>query len=160
MTTAPVDQTSVHGSRIEITDVSLELGGRPILSGVDLTIEPGEIVCLLGPSGCGKSTLLSVMAGLLAPASGSIVVDGRPVTAPRLSIGVVFQSTEVLFPWLTARENVGFGPRMRNLPVAHRRELENEFLGLVGLTRCADQFPRQRRSCPPRSWRRRPGWAR
>lgn len=134
---------AAHGSSIALDDVSIVLGGRPILGGVDLRIPAGEIVCLLGPSGCGKSTLLSAIAGFLQPATGKIVVDDLPVTKPRRTIGVVFQSAQALFPWLTARENVGYGPRMRKLPKERIAQIQDEYLGLVGLSRCAHQFPRQ-----------------
>ena len=80
------------------------------ISGVNLQVAPGELVCLLGPSGCGKSTLLRIVAGALAADQGTVTVGGQPVTGPAPDRGMLFQSP-MLFPWLTTRKNVLFGPK-------------------------------------------------
>ena len=80
------------------------------LAGINLRVAPGELVCLLGPSGCGKSTLLRIVAGALACDAGSVTVGGRSVAGPAPDRGMLFQSP-MLFPWLTTRKNVLFGPR-------------------------------------------------
>lgn len=84
--------------------------GREVaaVSDVSLTIPEGEFVCLIGTSGCGKSTLLSMIAGLLAPTAGSVVVDGREVDGPGPERGMVFQKDSV-FPWMRVVENVEYG---------------------------------------------------
>jgi nitrate/nitrite transport system ATP-binding protein len=79
--------------------------GRPVLRDVNLELEEGELVAVLGESGAGKTTLLSMIAGLLAPDEGEILIDGRPVSGPGPDRSVVFQSYALL-PWLTAYENV------------------------------------------------------
>lgn len=131
-----------HGASISLTHAGISFGDAHIVSNFNLTIQPGEFICLLGPSGCGKSTLLNAIAGFL-PATGSIEVDGRPVRGPGIDRGVVFQSSEVLFPWLTIRENVEYGLRLRGEPAPKRRERAAYFLGLVGLSHVADRFPAQ-----------------
>jgi NitT/TauT family transport system ATP-binding protein len=118
------------------------------LAGVDLEVRPGELLCLLGPSGCGKSTLLRIVAGALDRDQGSVTVAGRPVTGPAPDRGMLFQ-TPMLFPWLTTRKNVLFGPRAQRSRGLHERddpELEAEadaILETVGLARFSDAFPHE-----------------
>ena len=118
------------------------------ISGIDLQIAPGELVCLLGPSGCGKSTLLRIVAGALAADQGSVTVGGRPVTGPAPDRGMLFQSP-MLFPWLTTRKNVLFGPRAQRAAGVEQRddpELDAEadaILATVGLEQFSDAFPHE-----------------
>jgi len=135
--TAPV----CTGAEIRLERVSIAFGTSRIVSGIDLTVAAGEFVCLLGPSGCGKSTLLNLVAGFLPATSGRVSVGGKPVTGPSVDRGVVFQSTEALFPWLTVQENVEYGPRMRGVRRAERAELARHFVDLVGLRHAADRLP-------------------
>src|SRR5947208_388450 len=79
-----------------------------ILDDVSLTLRDNEIVALLGRSGCGKSTLLRIISGLLRPTTGSVNIDGSPVTGPAGDVAMVFQSF-ALFPWLTVLEHVEIG---------------------------------------------------
>jgi ABC-type nitrate/sulfonate/bicarbonate transport system ATPase subunit len=113
---------------------------REALAPVDLDIAPGELLTILGPSGCGKSTLLGLVAGFLKPSSGSVTVDGRAVTGPGADRGVVFQQPR-LFPWMSVRRNVEFGPRMAGVGGAARRAVAQEALALVGLSDVADRAP-------------------
>jgi NitT/TauT family transport system ATP-binding protein len=129
------------GAEIRLERVSIAFGENRIVSGIDLTVAAGEFVCLLGPSGCGKSTLLNLVAGFLPTSSGRVSVGGKPVTGPGMDRGVVFQSTEALFPWLTVQENVEYGPRMRGVPRAERAERARHYVDLVGLTHAADRLP-------------------
>jgi NitT/TauT family transport system ATP-binding protein len=118
------------------------------LAGVDLEVRPGELLCLLGPSGCGKSTLLRIVAGALDCDQGSVTVGGRAVTGPAPDRGMLFQ-TPMLFPWLTTRKNVLFGPRAQRSRGLHERddpELEAEadaILETVGLAQFSDAFPHE-----------------
>jgi len=102
------------------------------LAPTDLDIEPGELVCLVGPSGCGKTTLLRILAGFLTPTSGTVTLADQPVTGPGPDRGVVFQQPN-LYPWLSVRANVAFGPRMRHVRREQRRADADRWLDLVGL---------------------------
>jgi NitT/TauT family transport system ATP-binding protein len=118
------------------------------ISGLSLQVAPGELVCLLGPSGCGKSTLLRIVAGALAADQGSVTVGGRLVTGPAPDRGMLFQSP-MLFPWLTTRKNVLFGPKAQRAAGADQRddpELDAEadaILATVGLAQFSDAFPHE-----------------
>ena len=109
---------------------------------IDVTIAQGEFVCLIGASGCGKSTLLRIVAGFEAPTSGQVRVRDRPITGPGSDRGMVFQDY-ALFPWLTVRENIGFGPKQKGMARERMREITDRYLDLVALTRFADRFPHQ-----------------
>ena len=106
---------------------------------VTLTCEPGEFVVVVGPSGCGKSTLLNLVAGMLAPTSGSITLDGVPVDGPGPERSMVFQE-HGLFPWLSAAQNIEFGLKMAGFSRSERRERVEESLRLVHLSGSADKL--------------------
>jgi NitT/TauT family transport system ATP-binding protein len=118
------------------------------LADVNLTITSGELVCLLGPSGCGKSTLLRIVAGALEADSGSVTVNGQLVDGPSADRGMLFQ-TPLLFPWLTTRKNVLFGPRAQRAAGLSERddpELDADadaILDTVGLGRFGNAFPHE-----------------
>jgi len=130
---------------VRLTGVRHRFGGgrRPgveALGPLDLTIDPGEFVAIVGPSGCGKSTLLSLIAGFLTPTGGEVSFAGAPVSGPGPERGVVFQQPN-LFPWLSVRDNVGLGPKLRGVGGAARREAAERYLELVGLADVADHRP-------------------
>jgi NitT/TauT family transport system ATP-binding protein len=131
------------GSPVAIRDVDIRFGGFTAVEGASLEIAAGEFVCLLGPSGCGKSTLLNAVAGFVRPAAGEVRCGDSRVDGPDVSRGVVFQSAEALFPWLTVRQNVAFGPRMRGVPKARRDAAVDRYLTMVGLSHSAERFPDQ-----------------
>jgi NitT/TauT family transport system ATP-binding protein len=112
------------------------------LARVDLAVERGQFVCLIGASGCGKSTLLRLIAGFEQPTTGSVAVGGKPVAGPGPDRGMVFQDY-ALFPWMTVRQNIGFGPRQRRLSRAEIDTISDEYLRMVGLERFADRYPGQ-----------------
>jgi ABC-type nitrate/sulfonate/bicarbonate transport system ATPase subunit len=112
------------------------------LDNVDLTVERGELLAILGPSGCGKSTLLELIAGLEPVSSGRIAFDGKPVTGPEPGVVMVFQD-QSLFPWLTVRDNVGFGLSVKKVPAAELEQRVARLIERVGLSRFASHRPHQ-----------------
>lgn len=130
-------------SSIQIENLGITLGGIEIVHDFSLDIAPGEFVCVLGPSGCGKSTVLNTIAGFLPATTGRILLNGNQISGPGAERGIVFQSTECLFPWLTVRENVEYGLRVRGIPKAERRMAAEYYLKLVALEHAMDRFPSQ-----------------
>ncbi len=139
--TDKISSSPPAGADIRLENVSIEFGGRPVVSNINLTVSAGEFVCLLGPSGCGKSTLLNLVAGFVPAATGRVTINGVPVVGPGMDRGVVFQSTEALFPWLTVQENVEYGPRMRGVGRSERAGAARHYLELVGLSHAGTKFP-------------------
>ncbi|MER6502598.1 ABC transporter ATP-binding protein [Streptomyces sp. NPDC001455] len=133
------------GATVEFRGLRRSFGSTTALDGLDLTVEPGELVALLGPSGCGKTTALRTLAGFERPDSGEVLVDGEDITgvpAHRRDAGMVFQSYS-LFPHLTALDNIAFGLRMSGIRKAERRARAAELLELVGLPQHAGRYPHQ-----------------
>jgi NitT/TauT family transport system ATP-binding protein len=118
-------------------------GGREVLAldGIDLSVAPGELVCLLGPSGCGKSTLLNAIAGFAPPTAGTLLANGRPVTGPGPDRGMVFQEY-ALFPWMTVEANVAFGLELKGEPRAAIQARVEELLRQLALWEFRDRFPK------------------
>jgi nitrate ABC transporter ATP-binding subunit len=112
------------------------------LRGINLSINQGDFICLLGASGCGKSTLLRIIAGFEQATRGAVAVRGNAVNGPGPDRGMVFQDY-ALFPWLTVRDNIRFGPRYRHLPGKQIDAIAERFLAMVGLTAFADRYPHQ-----------------
>lgn len=102
------------------------------LQNISLDLRPGELLSVLGPSGCGKTTLLNIVAGFLAPTDGKIVLNGHNIKGPDAERGMVFQQG-ALFEWMTVRENVAFGPRMKKMSKAETSKIVDNLLDIVGL---------------------------
>ena len=113
-----------------------------VLRDVSFALSAGEFVCLLGASGCGKSTILNLVAGFDQADRGEVLLDGRPIHAPGPERGMVFQQP-TLFPWLSVRDNVTFGPRLSGQPARQYVPEAERYLGLVGLQGFAEHFPWQ-----------------
>ena len=127
---------------VEFQALTKQFGAVRALDGLSLRVEPGELVALLGPSGCGKTSALRILAGLDAPTSGVVTLDGRDITdvpANKRDMGMVFQAYS-LFPHLSARDNVAFGLKLRGKSKADRISRAAELLELVGLSAHADKY--------------------
>ncbi|GAC1331659.1 MAG: ABC transporter ATP-binding protein [Mycobacteriales bacterium] len=123
-----------------VRGVNKYYGSLHVLADLSLTVSAGETLALLGPSGCGKSTLLRVLAGFEPADGGTVSVDGQEVTGPSPQRGMVAQAG-TLFPWLTVRQNMAFGPRESGADDAERTVAD--LLAVTGLADFADALPRQ-----------------
>ncbi len=112
------------------------------LNGANLDIMENEFICVIGPSGCGKSTLLNIIAGLLEPTSGEVIVDGNKVQGTGVDRGVVFQQY-ALFPWLTVKKNVQFGLKLQGKPQAEMDAIAEKYIKMVGLEKFTDSYPKE-----------------
>ncbi|MCW1916740.1 ABC transporter ATP-binding protein [Luteolibacter sp. GHJ8] len=137
---------SASSNAIEIRDLWMTFPGKKkgeqvhVLEDVNLSVKRGEFVCIVGPSGCGKSTLLNIIGGFLQQSSGSILVEGKPVTGPDPKRIFVFQENGV-FPWLNVEDNVGFGLLERT--EEERRTVVKRYIDMVGLTGFDKSYPRE-----------------
>jgi NitT/TauT family transport system ATP-binding protein len=114
------------------------------VTGIDLTVAAGEFVSLIGPSGCGKSTLLRIVANLIEPSEGSVLVNGKPASRARLDqdYGIAFQSAGLL-EWRTVQGNVELPLGLHGVGKAQRRQQALELLDLMGLADFASHRPSQ-----------------
>jgi NitT/TauT family transport system ATP-binding protein len=112
------------------------------LDGLDLEVAAGEFLTMVGPSGCGKSTLLGILAGLVTPTRGRVLVDGRPVTGPGRDRGVVFQEFAIL-PWRTVERNIAHGLEIQGVPRAERAATVRRFVELIGLQGFERKYPHE-----------------
>lgn len=121
--------------RLETRDLALGYEGSVFARGIDLTLQPAEIVAILGPSGSGKSTLLGTIAGVVPAMAGTVLVDGVDVTHAPIhlrGVGLVFQEA-LLFPHLTVVDNVGYGLRRHGATRAAARARAEELLDWLAL---------------------------
>ncbi len=117
-------------------------GDVHVLDDFDLDISEGEFVCFVGPSGCGKSTLLRIIAGLLTPTSGDLLMNGQAILTPGADRAMVFQDDSV-FPWLTVEKNIEYGLKQKNMSRKDRREVTDHYLNLVGLYSRRKAYPKE-----------------
>jgi NitT/TauT family transport system ATP-binding protein len=112
------------------------------LEDLSLTIEEGEFISFLGPSGCGKTTLLSIIAGLITPTEGEVIVMGKKIHKPDSSIGYMFQQ-DYLFPWKTIEENILLGPNIAQSMSEEKREMGIQLLKEMDLSNVEKLYPSQ-----------------
>jgi len=143
----PATRASGHASgetsaALSIRGVEVRYGELLALQKVDLEVRQGEFVCLLGPSGCGKTTLLNVMSGFVRPTTGTAHTHGRAIQEPGPDRGMVFQEYG-LFPWLTVKKNIQYGPRLKGMPAEELERIADRYCAMVGLERFRDSYPGQ-----------------
>ena len=137
--------SSIHRARFD--RVSLEFatpkGKLRVVDDVSYDINDGDFIAVIGPSGCGKTTMMSMLAGFQKPTSGKVLFDGNPVTGPGPERGVIFQEYGV-FPWLTVKDNIAFGLKLKanHVPVAERDQICEHYLALMGLSDFANSYPK------------------
>ena len=132
-----MEQLSFHNVSLDY----VREGGRvAALRGLDLAVAAGESVAIIGPSGCGKSSLLRMACGLLQPTTGSVELDGTPLTAPRRDTALILQDFGLL-PWATVLANAELGLKVRGIARTERRQRAMEALELVGLQDFVRAYP-------------------
>jgi NitT/TauT family transport system ATP-binding protein len=133
-------------SGIEVHGVSMvfetQRGSVTAIEEVSLEIPDAHFACIVGASGCGKSTLLNIMAGLIEPTSGTVLIGGEEVEGPGEDRGMVFQRY-TLYPWLRVRENIEFGPKLKGVPKERRREISDQLLDEMSLGDFANAYPKE-----------------
>jgi NitT/TauT family transport system ATP-binding protein len=140
-------KSTENSASLELKNVCRGFGDEwnreEVISNFSLSINPGELTVLVGPSGCGKSALVNMLAGFDKPDTGTILLNGDPIVGPGKDRMVVFQET-ALMPWLTAYQNVVFGPKIRNDIPAHELKIKADYLfEKVGLVEFKDKYPIQ-----------------
>lgn len=133
---------SVAPPHVELVDLSFAFGHKALLRDVNMTITRGERLALMGQSGVGKTTLCRLMAGLLRPTSGRVLLNGEELHGPRPAITASFQHYPC-FPWLTVEENVRFGVTHGGDSRRRRIQYASELLDHVGLGQARRLYPHQ-----------------
>jgi NitT/TauT family transport system ATP-binding protein len=136
----------IQPGELVISNVSKSYGSsqlsKEVVRGCSFTIERGKLTVMIGPSGCGKSTLIRLLAGFEQPTTGTITMDGQPVTGPARDRLVLFQET-ALFPWMTTYDNVLYGPRARGELTPAILEFAEFLIHKVGLNDFRNKYPTQ-----------------
>jgi len=123
-------------------NITKNYGETEALKNLTLEFPRGQLTSLLGPSGCGKTTLLKIIAGLLEPTSGEVMVNGKPVTGPGPDRAFVFQDF-ALMPWATVMRNVAFGLELRGVGKSEREDVAAKYIREVGLTGFENSYPHE-----------------
>jgi NitT/TauT family transport system ATP-binding protein len=128
--------------KLEISGLGKFFGDLEALRGIDVSVERGEFISVVGPSGCGKTTFLRIVAGLEPATSGTILLDGQPLSGPGSNRGFVFQNDSLL-PWRTVLANALIGPEVAGRVGSKERQRTLDLLKLVGLGGFESYYPRQ-----------------
>jgi NitT/TauT family transport system ATP-binding protein len=110
-----------------------------VLDNIDIDLEEGSFVSLIGPSGCGKTTLMNIIAGMIQPTSGTIMMDNEEISPDKRSIGYIFQEPRLL-DWKTVQENIEFALKARGIEENKRNRID-KYLNMVGLGEEKNSYP-------------------
>lgn len=132
---------SIEGRNLS-KEFQTQEGVNVALQPTDFEIKPGEFVSVVGPSGCGKSTMMLMVAGLLAPSSGQVLIDGTELTKPLTDVGIVFQD-DLLLDFRSARENILMQGQIRGLPKEQQRKRTDELMAQLGIEKAKNRYPSQ-----------------
>ena len=117
-------------------------GNITALHNLSFDVKKGEFLAIVGPSGCGKSTLINILAGILRPTGGKVVLDGEEVREISPKMGMVFQKYAA-FPWMTVRQNISYGPRIARKPKSEIEKITNHYSSMVGLEAYEHLYPKE-----------------
>ena len=128
--------------KVQVRNLTKRFGDLLVLDDISFDVKENEFLCIVGPTGCGKTTFLNSLSKLYDITAGEILINGEPVNLKKHNIAYIFQEYSNM-PWLTIRQNVEFGLRIKKLPEAEIKERVDYFLDVVGLTKFQDYYPRQ-----------------
>lgn len=128
--------------KLEVKNLVKKFGDLLVLDDISFNVRENEFLCIVGPTGCGKTTFLNSLSKLYDITSGEILINGEPVNLKKHNIAYIFQEYSNM-PWLTIRQNVEFGLRIKRLPEDVIKERADYFLNMVGLMKFENYYPSQ-----------------
>lgn len=128
--------------KVQVNHLTKKFGNLLVLDDISFHVKENEFLCIVGPTGCGKTTFLNSLSKLYDITAGEILINGMPVDLKKHNVAYIFQEYSNM-PWLTIRQNVEFGLRIKHRPEAEIREQTDYFLDMVGLTKFQDYYPDQ-----------------
>lgn len=128
--------------KVQVRNLTKKFGDLLVLDDISFDVKKNEFLCIVGPTGCGKTTFLNSLSKLYDITAGEILINGSPVDLKKHNIAYIFQEYSNM-PWLTIRQNVEFGLRIKKMPETEIKERVDYFLDMVGLTKFQDYYPKQ-----------------
>lgn len=133
---------ALNDVKVQVSNLTKKFGELLVLDDLNFEVKNGEFLCIVGPTGCGKTTFLNTLTKLYEPTQGEILVNGIPVNPKKQNISYIFQEYSA-FPWLTVKDNVMWGLKIKNVPNKEAVASTREMLDIVGLTKFQDYYPNQ-----------------
>ncbi len=128
--------------KVQVKNLTKCFGDLKVLEDISFDIKKGEFLCIVGPTGCGKTTFLNLLTKLIEPTSGEILIDGESADPQKHNISFVFQEPSA-FPWLTARENIEYGLKIKKRSPEEIKQQTEKIIGLLGLEKFRDAYPHE-----------------